>query len=506
MVCDEAGRPVLLTGIVQDITDQKRVEEELRQSVAELELSRRALLSLVEDQKRAEAEVRRLNAELEARVRDRTAQLEEANRDLDAFAHSVSHDLRAPLRAVDGFARILVEDYGTTLDAEGQRLCRVVSDSARDMGHLIDDLLALSRVGRAALRPTDVDMGLLASQVFDGLVTQADRSRVDFRAADMPKACADAAMIRLVWQNLLSNAIKFTSKRDCAVFSQSGFGLLGLRRDRAPSSTIAPGRRSSGRDRSRRRPRTSCPSARMNVSSPRLLPVRFRSAVRPGSRGSLASTRPARPTRRISFSVWPNMRHATRFAASTRPSGSVSIDRVQAVFEEGPEAFLALAQRRFSGAALHGGAQHVRHALQKMHVLRRELPAPRRVRAEDAVRRLDIADNHAHAAHHAVLEEQWRPAEPRFRAQVVDDNRVFAQQRISRLRVDPEVNRCAPHQPLAPSDAGAQQGPGAVRQQFQHLAELDAEHLRPGARRDSSRGAMTLIASAQPPISAIAAC
>ncbi|MFO7691727.1 MAG: response regulator [Vicinamibacterales bacterium] len=217
LVRDEEGRPVLLTGIVLDITEEKRVEAELRRSVAELDQSRRALLSLVEDQKRAEAEVRRLNAELEERVRDRTAQLEEANRELDAFAYSVSHDLRAPLRAVDGFARILVEDYGTKLDAEGQRLCAVVSDSARDMGRLIDSLLSLSRIGRAALRPARVDMGRLVAQVFDNLATPADRARLDFRVADLPEAEADPVLIRLVWQNLLSNAIKFTAKREHAI-------------------------------------------------------------------------------------------------------------------------------------------------------------------------------------------------------------------------------------------------------------------------------------------------
>jgi hypothetical protein len=151
---DREGRPELLTGIAQDITRQRLAEADLHRSMSELSLSRRALLSLVEDQKRAEAEVRRLNAELEQRVRDRTAQLEAANQELDAFAYSVSHDLRAPLRAIDGFAQILVEDYGPKLDDEGRRLCGVVSDSARDMGRLIDALLALSRIGRAGLRPT----------------------------------------------------------------------------------------------------------------------------------------------------------------------------------------------------------------------------------------------------------------------------------------------------------------------------------------------------------------
>ena len=217
LVCDGEGRPGVLSGIAQDITDRRLSETELRRSMSELDLSRRALLSLVEDQKRAEAEVRRLNAELEQRVRDRTAQLEEANRELDAFAYSVSHDLRAPLRAIDGFAQILVEDYGPKLDDEGRRLCRVVSDSARDMGRLIDDLLALSRVGRAALKPTVVDMRRMATLMFAELAEPADRERLEFRVGDLPDTDADPALMRLVWQNLIGNAIKFTSKRERAV-------------------------------------------------------------------------------------------------------------------------------------------------------------------------------------------------------------------------------------------------------------------------------------------------
>ena len=232
---DLDGRPEALSGIVQDITERKRVEAELRRSMAELDLSRRALLSLVEDQKRAEAEVRRLNAELEQRVRDRTIELEEANRELDAFAYSVSHDLRAPLRAIDGFSQILVEDYGPTLDSEGRRLCAVVSDSARDMGRLIDDLLSLSRVGRAALKLTTVEMGRMAAQMFTELASPAERARVDLRLADLPDAEADPALIRLVWQNLIGNAIKFTSKCDHAVIDvgamKDGRGVVYFVRD-----------------------------------------------------------------------------------------------------------------------------------------------------------------------------------------------------------------------------------------------------------------------------------
>jgi signal transduction histidine kinase/CheY-like chemotaxis protein len=218
---DEAGRPETLIGIVQDVTDRTRASAEIRRSMADLDLSRRALLSLVEDQKRAEAEVRRLNAELEQRVRDRTAQLEEANRELDAFAYSVSHDLRAPLRAINGFAQIIIEDYGSRLDAEGQRLCAVVRAAARDMGQLIDDLLAFSRVGRSSLCRAPVDMTRLAELVYAELTTDDARARVEFKLAPLPDAVVDASLFRQVWTNLLDNALKFSSKQAAPVITVS---------------------------------------------------------------------------------------------------------------------------------------------------------------------------------------------------------------------------------------------------------------------------------------------
>ena len=141
----------LLTAIspcpmVTNITDTKRGESRLRDAAAEsqrlLELaerSRAALLSVVEDQKSAEEQIRMLNADLEARVERRTAQLEAANKELESFAYSVSHDLRAPLRAMGGYSRILQEDFAEDLGDEGLRVTRVISDSAKSMGQPIDD-------------------------------------------------------------------------------------------------------------------------------------------------------------------------------------------------------------------------------------------------------------------------------------------------------------------------------------------------------------------------------
>ena len=159
----------------------------------------------------------RLLAGLEERVRERTAQFEAANKELEAFSYSVSHDLRAPLRAVDGYTRILLEDFAPHLDSEGQRVCRVISDSARAMGKLIDDLLAFSRVGRTALQRSAIDMATMAHSIFHEATTPEGRERIDFQVGALPAAVGDPILLRQVWMNLLANAVKFSANKERAV-------------------------------------------------------------------------------------------------------------------------------------------------------------------------------------------------------------------------------------------------------------------------------------------------
>jgi GAF domain-containing protein len=161
-------------------------------------------------------EVRRLNKELEQRVRQRTAELEAANKELEAFSYSVSHDLRAPLRAINGFSRILLEEHAPYLSDDAQRYLHIVRDSAQEMGQLIDDLLIFSRLGRQPLTRQRVALTDLVRQALEELRSEREGRCVDLVIGELPVCQADPVLLKQVFVNLLANALKFTRRREVA--------------------------------------------------------------------------------------------------------------------------------------------------------------------------------------------------------------------------------------------------------------------------------------------------
>ncbi|MCX7173250.1 MAG: PAS domain S-box protein [Proteobacteria bacterium] len=183
---DPQRRLIAYDGLIADITERKRVEEE----------------------------VLKLNQELERRVDERTTELEAANKELEAFAYSVSHDLRAPLRHIDGFVDLLRERMATALDEESRRYMATITKAARRMAVLIDDLLSFSRMGRAEMARAQVDLTVLVQEVIRDFDAEVQDRVIDWRIEALPKVTGDRSMLRVVLVNLVSNALKFTQPRE----------------------------------------------------------------------------------------------------------------------------------------------------------------------------------------------------------------------------------------------------------------------------------------------------
>ena len=203
---NDQGATTRLTGVSLDITESKLAEEKIRS----------------------------LNADLEIRVQNRTAELTAANHELEAFTYSVAHDLRAPLRHVDGFAQMLQDELGPTASAEAAHLVRRIRTAILNMGSLVDDLLNLARIGRQELDRTLTDLGAMAEQVIGELQGDARGREVEWRSGPLPKMLCDAGLVHQVFSNLLSNALKYTRGRSPAIIeigvkSQDGESVLFVR-------------------------------------------------------------------------------------------------------------------------------------------------------------------------------------------------------------------------------------------------------------------------------------
>ena len=193
---DAGGRVIGVSKVARDVTERKQAENQLKVSFKEIE---------------------DLKAELEERVVKRTAELEAANKELEAFSYSVSHDLRAPLRAVNGFAAIVLEDYGPQLPEEGRRYLERIRNGGQRMGVLMDDLLAFSHLSRQSVNRRRVDSSKLVRETLEELKPQWEGRRIELRLGELPPCQADPVLLKQVWVNLLSNAIKYSRGREPAI-------------------------------------------------------------------------------------------------------------------------------------------------------------------------------------------------------------------------------------------------------------------------------------------------
>ncbi|MGC9365377.1 MAG: sensor histidine kinase [Fidelibacterota bacterium] len=221
LVRDRHGNPLRIEGSVMNVTEQQKNQQELRdlknslektvaertaqlqEKIEKLNKSEKAMLFMVED-------LNKITAELE----EERQKLLLSNEELEAFTYSVSHDLRAPLRAINGYARFLLEDYADQLDDEGKRFINTIRQNAEKMDELISDLLNLSRVSRSVLNYNEVDMGAVAESMYYEIATAQQQQEFTLHHGEMPMVRCDLTLIKQVWQNLISNALKYSARSD----------------------------------------------------------------------------------------------------------------------------------------------------------------------------------------------------------------------------------------------------------------------------------------------------
>ena len=225
----EAAQKATLN-ILADFSDERAKLADVQKAVlniledfagekARLEATQKAVLNILDDFDTEKNKVEQINREMAGEITERKQAeeaLEAANKELEAFSYSVSHDLRAPLRAIDGFSRILIEEHAREQTSEAQEYLHLVRENTLKMGRLVDDLLAFSRLGRQPLKVQHVEPADLVRHVLEDLRNEQEGRRIEVSIGDLPSCQADPALLKQVWVNLLSNAIKYTRTREPA--------------------------------------------------------------------------------------------------------------------------------------------------------------------------------------------------------------------------------------------------------------------------------------------------